>query len=1680
MKAFDEATGAAVAFLPEFQGLECSFEFSDAGSIGFGYYPGGANFSALMANRVEVGVYKDGVEMDDARFTMLVKEYDEVRTEEVVQFTGVSLINRLKKALVYSGDGSVSIGLDQVFTTATPGGILKALFDQNFARGSSTVMRSITYASFNAVTDSNGNAWAFTIPGPLTYTVGVNYLDVIRHLVNSGTIEVRMVGRDLRVYNPGTMGIDRTVLSTPVIFRRGREIAESPRRETREGIGAVVLISGDNALLRQEVDTSVEAAFGRDEIFVSQGGISDSTTLGILGQQEIDRSSEIRREITHKIIPEASPWKPYDDYKVSDYVYSDRGAGPERLRLRQMVISMDPVEATSASIVLNDKFLEREIVTARKIDGILGGATATGSVAVPTDPAITDNTTPKAPTSLSSTSSLYVNGITEKTVTAVALAWPAVTQNTDNSTLTDLDHYETQWKSDEIFTNHPALTLNPGRDLESYTKRFDRRGKGYGWLGGDSGSSTRATSGKDFWAFADTNLGTADQAGRIQEGTWGFPHNTWVLTDDADSSVFDAKWGYGNRMTANDAFLQTTVGNWVSVTNCTVVRGTTTGYYGTSNCLQITSVAPGDVTASMAAAGALYMPVVAGKTYSVSMRGRSVGTVRQVALGIRWYDASNALLSTNTSSNMTGSNSAWVRYVHTGVAPANAVKASMVVIFRAAATAQVFNADVLMLSEGNANYYGWNDPGRAFLGGVCAVLHPEELGGTPLTDFADIFWVDACTTVSGKILVAYTRYSPLGVFKNAVYIAQYDGTTHFFESITAWSTSDTFNWWTAVVADATYLYAYGVDNSGGAGSKVIHVSRVPIGNVLAGTKEYWNGTSWTTTRASSAGIYTGYSAQFGGVTIIGSTFYAVITEYGGNTMKYLTAPAAQGTWTMQGSFYTQPEMGSGLIAYFPRIHRQLESNAGIPMSYSVNGVVAGDDSLDNIRYYAPKFLIGPPANIVPVEPAGDWSESRIIPNGVLIDNIGSIPPGSNFRARVRAADSNGHFSTWTLSTALRTSLDTVAPNKPSTPIVSAWFQGLRIEWDGMDFQGGPPPGDFSYLEVHVSEVNNFQPGPLTKVDTIRTRSGGVFPYQGLVYGRTYYVRFIAVDGKANRSDPSDTASATPTQLVNTLELANKLIAGASIADNAIAVRSLTVAAFENSIVPNGGMEEELTNANGTGQGQPYGWVDSGWFWGASGVRTYESATPLGGARSLKVTMAAATDGVIVRSIKFPVVEGKLIAIQAKYKTSRAIATTNVIQIQLATGVSEPDAGSFPGANSTWSNATTQAGTGAVQTIEAKAIVPAGHKYATVHLISYQAADGSGYNVIWDDVFARPVGGSAFIADLSVLNGAIANLAVDNAKIANVSVGKLTAGSLTADMTVSARIKTADTGARVELNSSGLQAYNSAGTQTVDIASASGDVLMTGRFRTGITGARLEMTDTTDRTTIWFYPTTGTNVAFINSPTDANGAPRWGVNSGQFTYNGTMSRHLLFLDNEFGIYLRTYRTVDQSPNGTELFLGETSANLGFNGASGSAAGGSVTVADDSVDIRQITTAVSRGGRMYIDGTSLWHQVYATSSNINVEIQHDDDGTIYYHRGRFPNFTDLGNEQAIFCGKTSIASGTSWAIGYGTAKVATPSVIATPRLNTAIGGALIAQTTSSFTYSTTNTGAGDINFWVFRTN
>jgi hypothetical protein len=336
---------------------------------------------------------------------------------------------------------------------------------------------------------------------------------------------------------------------------------------------------------------------------------------------------------------------------------------------------------------------------------------------------------------------------------------------------------------------------------------------------------------------------------------------------------------------------------------------------------------------------------------------------------------------------------------------------------------------------------------------------------------------------------------------------------------------------------------------------------------------------------------------------------------------------------------------------------------------------------------------------------------------------------------------------------------------------------------------------------------------------------------------------------------------------------------------------------------------------------------------------------------------------------------------------------------------------------------------------------------------------------------------------SVATANIQNLAVNNAKIADLSVGKLTAGTLSVNVTVSGRFATALSGARVEINSAGLQAFNPAGNKTLDVASATGNAVLVGTFRTAFSGSgqpHTVMQDSGDRTTMYWYDATELNPAFMNTPADPDGVPRWGVNGGQFNYfaNTIPSRQRVFLNNKFGLAMETIRTSNNLAIGGRLALTDSGSQFDHRLNSGTQTGGAVYVDQSVFVIARNGSGSPNGGSITGELDHLWLEVY-TTGNIAARVKMDSSGLWQWIDSKFDNFVDLGTEQGVMTGNVGASAGTSWAISYGTTKSGGGMLpIVTPLFNAAVGWAVTASSASGFTVSSTNTVAGSIRFWAYR--
>jgi hypothetical protein len=326
---------------------------------------------------------------------------------------------------------------------------------------------------------------------------------------------------------------------------------------------------------------------------------------------------------------------------------------------------------------------------------------------------------------------------------------------------------------------------------------------------------------------------------------------------------------------------------------------------------------------------------------------------------------------------------------------------------------------------------------------------------------------------------------------------------------------------------------------------------------------------------------------------------------------------------------------------------------------------------------------------------------------------------------------------------------------------------------------------------------------------------------------------------------------------------------------------------------------------------------------------------------------------------------------------------------------------------------------------------------------------------WVKVIAVDITGNKSAAS----DGATATaLLIDDAHISDLTVTKVTAGTVSANWLLAASIRTAASGARVELNASGLQAYNAGGTQTVNIASADGSVTILGQIISGTSGRRLEIMPTaTFLPELRFYANTGANFGYINvssTGTDAN----IGVNGGTYDDGGVTVYPRLFLTSGTS-EVAVIRADTQARRGGYSRYTTTNFNAGYN--SGGADGG-------------IYTASSTQAKIGWDaGTASTANYMSFASNRT------------RHLGRWADFLAVDTNEGLFTGTVAgTDDASSLSLSYGatmlTQLVPIVNIRDAPSLANTRAFVITAASTTGFTVqlSGTATGAWSVYFWCFR--
>ncbi|MEV0269746.1 phospholipase A2 [Hamadaea sp. NPDC050747] len=272
--------------------------------------------------------------------------------------------------------------------------------------------------------------------------------------------------------------------------------------------------------------------------------------------------------------------------------------------------------------------------------------------------------------------------------------------------------------------------------------------------------------------------------------------------------------------------------------------------------------------------------------------------------------------------------------------------------------------------------------GATLHGGTASA--PKSLVDTGVS--TEMYWVGDGIASGATLNVLYNRYRKTGdgsldVELVGTALATFALPALTLSSVTMLPVGNKIAWGTEILQDGGQTYVYGVEHAGGM--KFAHVARTASG--LGGAWQFWDGTTWSSTEASSQRLFSGV----GGFSVdrIGSDYVLISQD-----TDYLFGPSivAHVASTPTGPFgppqylFDAPEPGanSSHIIYDVRTQQTLATTGKLLISYNVNSVQNSDNFAD-ARIYRPRF-----AEVPWPFPTPDPAAVPARPTGLSIDGDG--------------------------------------------------------------------------------------------------------------------------------------------------------------------------------------------------------------------------------------------------------------------------------------------------------------------------------------------------------------------------------------------------------------------------------------------------------------------------------------------------------------------------------------------------------------------------------------------------------------------------------------------------------------------------------------------------------------------
>lgn len=415
--------------------------------------------------------------------------FDGEATLTATTATTVSYSNTGANVTATASTGTVAaiVPTGHEFIEQTVGTIMRTLIQRAKDRG---CFPFLTETSFSGTQDSENAVW--NALHTQQYATGTSYYQILREFMDRAYIDAWLEGNDLRIVNGGNRGTHIDIGT--VELRPAHNVSEMTTTTQSTESATTVLIEGEEGTAVERHNAAFQTTIGRRrERYVQQGGIMDAGVLTLLADAELALYGRIPTEETLGVTNVGLT--PFADFDIADWVQVryDTDQAPVERRVRQIAVAMDESGAINLGLTLNTILFEQDVALQRQMERLSGGGNSGGYGSTPNTDA--DITVPKPPVGLAINSGYYITG-TGEYQGAFTAQWTAPTQNVDGSELSDLSHYEIQYRytdapvsewsflmrtsqQETIFGYSP---VTPGRTIQVRVRATDQSANSSDWL----------------------------------------------------------------------------------------------------------------------------------------------------------------------------------------------------------------------------------------------------------------------------------------------------------------------------------------------------------------------------------------------------------------------------------------------------------------------------------------------------------------------------------------------------------------------------------------------------------------------------------------------------------------------------------------------------------------------------------------------------------------------------------------------------------------------------------------------------------------------------------------------------------------------------------------------------------------------------------------------------------------------------------------------------------------------------------------------------------------------------------------------------------------------------------------------------------------------------------------------